>query len=108
MGSTLRLLAFALLVTAPLHGQTLQDHLRNHGKPPLEYLLSKLVDHRIVIVGEAHWQRKDAELIAAIVPELRRRNVALATELLAGGATAERPSDGVHGPDGQHPLADLR
>lgn len=71
---------FAFVLAMPLAADDLQDHLRQHGKPPADYLLSKLDDHRIVIVGENHWQRSDAELIGAMVPELRRRNVALAME----------------------------
>jgi hypothetical protein len=76
--NTLAVIVFAL--AAPLVPNGMQDYLRQHGKPPADYLLSKLDDHRIVIVGENHWQRSDAQLIRGVVPELRRRSVALAME----------------------------
>jgi hypothetical protein len=44
--------------------------LERHGKPPVEYLLDSFAKHRVVIAGEAHWIRHDAELIAATIPHL--------------------------------------
>jgi hypothetical protein len=70
-------------------GDELQDHLRQYGKPPADYLLSKLDDHRVVIVGEGHWQRADAELIGSMVGELRRRNVTLAMEFFPAGSQGD-------------------
>ncbi len=52
------------------------------GKPPAEYILSKVDAHRIVLLGEHHWLRRDAELVALLVPELQRRGVPLAIEWL--------------------------
>lgn len=80
-------LVFALAL--PLVPAGLQDYLRQSGKPPGEYLLSKLDDHRIVIVGENHWQRSDSQLIAGIVPELRRRGVALAMEFFPASSQGD-------------------
>jgi heme-binding uptake protein ChaN (Tiki superfamily) len=72
--------AFVLALVLPAAPDALRDHLRQHGKPPATYLLAKLDDHRIVIAGENHWQRHDAQLIGDLAPELRRRGVALAME----------------------------
>jgi heme-binding uptake protein ChaN (Tiki superfamily) len=72
-----------------LHADPLADYLRQSGKSPAEYVLSKLDGHRIVIAGENHWQRKDAELIAALVPDLHRRNVALAMEVLLASSQSD-------------------
>lgn len=49
---------------------------------PADYVLAKLAEHPVVILGEAHWIRHDAELVAALAPELARRQVALAMETL--------------------------
>ncbi len=78
-----RVLAASLFLTAlPSHaGDPLVEYLRASGKPPVAYVLSKLEDHRVVIVGEGHWFRHDTELITALVPELRQRGIALAAEL---------------------------
>ncbi len=81
--------ALAVALAMPLFGGSLEDHLRQHGRPPLDYLLSKVDGHRIVIAGENHWQRRDAELIRDVVPELRRRNVALAMEFFRASSQGE-------------------
>lgn len=60
----------------------LRAYLRAEGKPPADYVLSRLDDHNIVILGEGHWLRRDAELVVSLVPELKRRGVALAMETL--------------------------
>ncbi|HQN10285.1 MAG TPA: ChaN family lipoprotein [Thermoanaerobaculia bacterium] len=66
-----------------LSADVLADHLAANGRPPIDYVLSKLDDHRIVILGEGHWGRRDTELVRSLVPELRRRGVALAVEWLS-------------------------
>jgi hypothetical protein len=78
----MRGIALLLCLAGSLAGAAdpVADHLRANGKPPLEYVLSRLDAYPIVIVGEAHWIRSDAELIRAAVPHLRARGVALATE----------------------------
>jgi hypothetical protein len=38
--------------------------------PPEDYVLEKLARHRIVLLGEGHWIRHDAELVAALVARL--------------------------------------
>ncbi|MGZ5433228.1 MAG: ChaN family lipoprotein [Thermoanaerobaculia bacterium] len=80
---------FLVLMSIPLWGDPLGDFLRDSGKPPLEYLLARIADHAIVIAGEEHWRRDDAGLIAAAVPELRRRSVVLAMETLRAGSQAD-------------------
>ena len=50
--------------------------------PPVEYVLQKLERHRIVLLGEGHWIRHDAELVAALVPRLAEARVVLAMETL--------------------------
>jgi hypothetical protein len=49
---------------------------------PVEYVLQKLERHRIVLLGEGHWIRHDAELVAALVPRLAEARVVLAMETL--------------------------
>ncbi len=79
MHGTFATLVFAIAM--PLVPDGMQDYLRQSGEPPAEYLLSKLNDHRIVVVGENHWQRNDAQLVAGLAFELRRLEVALAMEV---------------------------
>jgi hypothetical protein len=50
--------------------------------PPVEYVLQKLEGHRVVLLGEAHWIRHDAELVASLVPHLAEARVVLAMETL--------------------------
>jgi heme-binding uptake protein ChaN (Tiki superfamily) len=83
------LAALVLAAALPLVPDGMQDFLRQQGKPPADYLLSKLDDHRIVIVGESHWQRSDAELIGGIVSELRRLRVTLAMEFFPASSQAD-------------------
>lgn len=52
---------------------------------PVEYLLARLDRHPIVILGEAHWIRQDAELVAALTPGLAARGAVLAMETLLAG-----------------------
>lgn len=73
-------LLFAISASAP--AVPLDEHLPKQGKNPAEYVLTKLAAHRIVILGESHWQRADAELVASLVPQLRARGIALAMETL--------------------------
>ena len=53
--------------------------------PPDAYVLSKVAGHKIVILGENHWLRRDAELVTSLVPELRSRGAGLALEMLRAG-----------------------
>lgn len=41
--------------------------LRTHGRTPTDYVVSKLQQHQIVILGESHWIRHDVELVAQLV-----------------------------------------
>ncbi len=67
------------LCTSSASSQTAERELwlKKHGQPPVEYILSSFADHRIVIAGEAHWIRHDAELIAATVPRLASAGVGI-------------------------------
>jgi hypothetical protein len=76
---------FAVLVflsTASATADELGDYLRANGKPPVDYVLSKVDAYPIVILGENHWMRHDAELVKTLVPQLHERGVALAMETL--------------------------
>lgn len=61
---------------------SLQEFLAGSGSAPAAYVLSKTADHRVVIVGENHWQRADVELVGSLVPGLKEQGVALAMEVL--------------------------
>ena len=50
--------------------------------PPADYVVSKLADHRVVIVGESHWVRHEVNLIREVVPRLRGAGAFLAIEML--------------------------
>jgi hypothetical protein len=51
-------------------------------RPPVEYVLDKLADHAIVVLGEGHWIRHDAELVTGLVPRMGEKHVVLAMEVL--------------------------
>jgi hypothetical protein len=48
----------------------------------VDYVIEKTKQHPIVLVGEGHWIRHDAMLVAALVPALAQREVVLAMETL--------------------------
>lgn len=59
----------------------LDDWLAEHGSAPVEYVLGLFTDHDVVLLGEQHRIRHDAELVQALVPRLREAGVgALALE----------------------------
>jgi hypothetical protein len=87
MNSAFAAFAFAHALAVVSHG--MQGYLRQNGQPPADYLLTKLGEHRIVLVGENHWQRSDPRLIGGLVFELRRRNVALAMEVFVASSQAD-------------------
>jgi hypothetical protein len=84
----------ALLSALPAAGQTAATaYLRDHGRPPVEYVLAKLRDHRAVLLGESHRIRHDVELVIDLVPRLREAGAdTLAMELLPASeqATVDR------------------
>jgi len=49
---------------------------------PSDYVMAKLERHPVVILGEAHWIRHDAEFVAELVPRLAAAGVTLAMETL--------------------------
>ncbi len=74
----------AAFLSAAASGQPgAADFLQTRGQPPAEYVLSKLKDHRVVLLGENHWLRQDVQLVIDLVPRLRSAGVdALAIEML--------------------------
>jgi hypothetical protein len=50
--------------------------------PPVDYVIEKTKQHPIVLVGEGHWIRHDAMLVAELVPRLAEQRVVLAMETL--------------------------
>jgi Haem-binding uptake, Tiki superfamily, ChaN len=53
---------------------------------PLDYILAKSREHRVVFLGEAHWIRHDPALVAALVPRLPEAGVTvLGIEMLRVG-----------------------
>lgn len=77
------LLLAVVLSFESMSADVLTDHLVSNGRPPADYVLSKFDDHRIVILGESHLGRRDTDLVRSLVPELRRRGIALAVEWLS-------------------------
>jgi hypothetical protein len=59
-----------------------EDLLPARRPPPVDYVLETLDRHPIVILGEGHWIRHDAELVASLVPRLAEARVVLAMETL--------------------------
>lgn len=53
----------------------LVSHLKDHGQPPEEYILSKLRTNRVVLLGEMHRIRHDVELVHRLLPRLHEVNV---------------------------------
>jgi len=57
----------------PLNDEQLQSlvgHLRQHGRPPDEYILSKLRSNKVVFLGEMHCIRHDVLLVNELIPKL--------------------------------------
>lgn len=81
-------------------------YLSAQGQAPADYVLAKLRDHRVVILGEAHWLRHDAELILDLVPRLASAGVeALALEVFPASSQAE--IDRIVGAEAWDPAAAL-
>ena len=66
----------------------IREYLRTRAATPSVYVLSKLTEHRVVIVGEAHWIRHDALLVAGLVPALQAQGVDLAAEFFPASEQA--------------------
>jgi hypothetical protein len=83
------LLAVLLMVLPPAAAEPsgeAVEHLKAHGRPPAEYVLARLRDHRAVLLGEAHWLRHDVQLVIDLVPRLREAGAdVLALEILPAG-----------------------
>jgi hypothetical protein len=75
-----------LLLGVSAAADDLGQYLRAKAVPPPAYILSKTTAYPIVILGENHLLAHDPELVKSIVPELRRRGVALALEVLVAEA----------------------
>lgn len=63
---------------------------QNDSGPAADYVLSRLATNSVVLLGEAHWIRQDAELLANVVREMPARGFyALAIEWIPA---SEQPS----------------
>ncbi|MGA7614073.1 MAG: ChaN family lipoprotein [Thermoanaerobaculia bacterium] len=76
-------LLFCVATSLPLHAGTLETYLRDTGMAPADYVLQRLERHPLVILGEGHWGRDDAELVSSLVPKLHQRGVALGIEWMS-------------------------
>lgn len=77
----LRLAAAAAASSSPADPD-IASFLAGHGQAPLDYILARAQSHRVTILGEAHWLRQDAELVASLVPALEKATIDLAAEIL--------------------------
>jgi hypothetical protein len=76
---------------AAARGQTdaaIAAYLAERGQAPIEYALARAAAHRVTIIGEAHWLRQDAELVAGLVPRLRGAAIDLAAEIFPASEQA--------------------
>jgi hypothetical protein len=81
LGTASFALLAALFTTTALASENLVGaYIRSNGQAPADYVLSKLSDHRVVILGENHWLRNDVDLVMSLLPALRHRKIALAME----------------------------
>jgi hypothetical protein len=46
------------------------QYLKDHARPPAEYVFAKLREHRVLLLGETHWIRHDVQLVIDLVPRL--------------------------------------
>jgi hypothetical protein len=77
----------------------LVNYLRREAHTPADYVLSKVRDHRIIIVGENHWVKHDANLILELIPRLKDSGVtALGVEMFRDSDQG-RIDEAVTGPD---------
>ena len=59
----------------------LETYLLNEGKPPVDYVLEKFENHDIVLLGEMHYIRQQAELYHRLIPLLAEQGIRIvATE----------------------------
>jgi hypothetical protein len=80
---TLVLAAAAAAAARAAAPGTLADQIASSGMHPQDYVLAKLREHRVVLLGEHHWIRQDAALVRDLVPRLAGAGVAtLAMETL--------------------------
>ena len=90
----LPLLAVILLVTAP--AARTQEKRAPAGtavlgatQPAADYLLARLRLYRIVLVGESHWLRHDAELLGEVIERLEDPETRIAVEWVPAGRQAD-------------------
>ena len=53
----------------------LVDALSTHGKPPVEYVISKFENHDLVILGEYQLVKRDVQFVIELIPHLHRAGV---------------------------------
>ncbi len=78
-----RIPLLSLLVLVSCSGASAELALPPTALAPADYVLATLERHPLVILGEGHWIRHDAQLVADLVPGLASRRVVLAMETLA-------------------------
>jgi hypothetical protein len=49
---------------------TLLPYLKEHGKPPVDYILSRFADHDIVLLGEMHRVKQQLDVYHQLIPRL--------------------------------------
>jgi hypothetical protein len=60
---------------------TIARYLRERSQTPVEYVISKAATHRITVIGEGHWLKQDVNLVEALIPQLQKADIDLASEL---------------------------
>ena len=75
-------LVFILLFTKILYGQSapnsvpvLLDYLQKNGKAPDDYVIGKLKDHSVILLGESHALKDNLDFVAALIPKLYKAGV---------------------------------
>ena len=76
------LFATAVATLRAQAGPDIAAYLDRYGQAPVDYVLSRAASHRVTILGEAHWLKQDADLVAALVPRLQGASIDLALETL--------------------------
>ncbi|NOT30233.1 MAG: hypothetical protein HOP15_07285 [Planctomycetes bacterium] len=63
--------------SVPAKSSPLAAFLRDHARPPQDYLVGEFADHDVVFVGERHWVRQDVEFVQSLIPKLHAAGVHL-------------------------------
>src|SRR4249919_3417324 len=73
---------FILTCTKILFGQStvnnvsvLLDYLQKNGKAPDDYVIEKLKDHDVILLGESHALKDNLVFVGALIPKLYKAGV---------------------------------